>query len=217
MTQCCIASCASSDSYKFNGQNMAFFKVPVKRAFNSYRGEDSQYKISKNNVKNCQHHAWMNAIAKGCKDGIPKCEDEKNMRICICHFHPSVVHQNSSGKCMLKNGALPTMRMTKFSKENGKCAEESSLPRIAGKVEDLQCMRNHEQKLKMPLNRPMRVQCRLAIFARPSRCAFVIIFNFSQICAPSLFFMSLTIFMLNLFAALRLVNKSAKFFVAALK
>ena len=130
---------------------MAFFKVPVKRAFNSYRGEDSQYKISKNNVKNCQHHAWMNAIAKGCKDGIPKCEDEKNMRICICHFHPSVVHQNSSGKCMLKNGALPTMRMTKFSKENGKCAEESSLPRIAGKVEDLQCMRNHEQKLKMPL------------------------------------------------------------------
>ena len=94
----------------------------------------------------------MNAIVKGCKDGVPKCEDEKNMRICMCHFHPSVVCQNSSGKCMLKNGVSPTTRMTKFSKENGKHAEESSLPRIAGKVEDLQCMRNCEQKLKMPPN-----------------------------------------------------------------
>ena len=127
MTQCRIASCTSSDSYKFNGQNMAFFKVPAKRTSNSYRGKDSQYKNSKNNVKNCQHHAWMNAIAKGCKDGVPKCEDEKNMRICICHFHPSVACQNSSGKCMLKNGASPTMCMTKFSKENGKYTEELSL------------------------------------------------------------------------------------------
>ena len=125
-----------------------YFKVPAKREQVVHKGKDWEHHSKKSNVKNCQHEAWMNAITKGYTTGSPDCSDSKNMRTCTCHFHPSVVFQNSDGKHELKTGASPTMCLTKFSMENDNSKEEKSLPRIVGNIEDLQHTHNHENKNK---------------------------------------------------------------------
>ena len=144
MVQCRIACCTSSDRHKFNNENMVFFTVPVMRKKVVRYGKEGLYESKKNNVKICQHQAWMHAITKGYTNGRPECSHKNNMRICICHFHPSVIFKNSDGKYQLRTGASPTMCLTKFSMENDNFKEDTSLPRIVGNTEDLQIIYNHE-------------------------------------------------------------------------
>ena len=80
----------------------------------------------------------MKAIGLGYGDAFTKYSDTRNIRICINHFHPSMIVLNSNGKPSLKVGAAPTINLTKFSMENENFKENKNLSRVAGTKEILE-------------------------------------------------------------------------------
>ena len=95
MVQCSIACCTSTFRQTHNGNKMKIFIVPYKRT-KTCMGEDSPYGNSVNNAINRQHEAWMLTINRGCNDETTKISNDKNTRICIKHFHSSVVLYDAS-------------------------------------------------------------------------------------------------------------------------
>ena len=132
--QCIISGCLSH-----NDKNKpALWGVPAMPKEQVYIGAMRELQEKKNNVKRCQHDAWMKAISLGYGGASTEHDDARNMRICINHFHPSVIDFSSDGKTRLKVGAAPTMNLTKFSMENENFKENKNLSRIVGAKEDLQ-------------------------------------------------------------------------------
>ena len=125
---------------------MVFFNVLPKPKPTVYRGKDKAYRNAINNIKRCQHEAWIHVINKGCKEGECQLLDTYNTRICLHHFYPSVINEEENGKYVLKTGAAPTMYLTKFSMENDNYKENKNLQRIVGTPEDLQCVYDFNSK-----------------------------------------------------------------------
>ena len=98
-------------------------------------------------IKNCQHKVWMDTINRCYENGRPDCSEARNVRVCICYFHPSGILRNSKGKHELKMGTSPTMCLTKLSMENDNFEEDTTLPRILGSAEDTQHVYNYENKI----------------------------------------------------------------------
>ena len=96
---------------------------------------NAQASRKENNVKICQHDAWMKAISLGYGGASTKCADARNMRMRINHFHPSVIDFSSGGKTRLKVGAAPTVCLTKFSMEKREFQREQEF------VKDCRCKR----------------------------------------------------------------------------
>ena len=116
---------------------MVCFTVPTKPITKLYRGKDSEYKNKKNNIKLCQHKAWMDDIIRGYENGRKEHSHARNVRLCIHHFHPSVIYRKYDGKHELKIGASPAVCLTKFSFDNDNHKENKTLSRIMGRAEDL--------------------------------------------------------------------------------
>ena len=131
--RCIIPGCPSH-----NDKNKpVLWAVPAMPKEQIYIGAMRKLQEKKNNIKRCQHDAWTKAISLGYGE-FTKYSDTRNMRICINHFHPSVIDLSSDGKPRLKVGAAPTMNLTKFSMENENFKENKNLSRIVGTKEDLQ-------------------------------------------------------------------------------
>ena len=120
--------------------------VPAMPKEQIYIGAMRKLQEKKNNIKRCQHDAWMKAISLGYGGACTRYSDAQNMRICIHHFHPSVIVLSSDGKPSLKVGAAPTMNLTKFSMENNNFKENKNLSRIVGTKENLQDVHNDVNK-----------------------------------------------------------------------
>ena len=146
MVHCIIAHCTSHQSHVHNGRSMVFFMLPVKPTERVYRKD--KHRNWYNNVKKCQCEAWITAINRGYENGnYLGCADVYNIRICIHHFHPSVINF-SSNECALKIGAAPTMCLTQFSLENDIFKEEKTLQRIVGSADDMEHIYNYEMRSK---------------------------------------------------------------------
>ena len=147
MVHCSIAHCTSNQGYVYTVRSMVFFMLPSKPTERAYRGKD-KHRTWFNNVKKCQHEAWMSAINRGYENGnYLGCADIRNIRICIHHFHSSVINVTSN-ECTLKIGAAPTMCLTQFSLENDICKEEKTLQRIVGSADDMERIHNYEMRSK---------------------------------------------------------------------
>ena len=86
----------------------------------------------------------MIAINKGYENEIPEYSSSKNIRICIEHFHSSVIKHNNNCNYELVTGASPIMYLTKFSFDNENYAKDKTLPRSLGSTEDIQCVYDYE-------------------------------------------------------------------------
>ena len=147
MVHCSIAHYTSNQSHVYKGRSMVFFMLPSKPTERAYRGKD-KHRNWYNNVKKCQYEAWITDINRGYENGnYLGCADIKNIRICIHHFHPSVINV-SSNEYTLKIGAAPTMCLTQFSLENDICKEEKTLQRIVGSADDMERIYNYEMRSK---------------------------------------------------------------------
>ena len=94
----------------------------------------------------------MLALNRGYKKNGMQCPNNKRIRICMHHFHPSVCTCDDNGKCALKIGANPTMHLSQFSMENDACKEDENMFRIAGSPEDHNCTHEYEIKNKIKKN-----------------------------------------------------------------
>jgi len=138
---CCSVSCCASNSYQnFKNRKMVFFNVPPNPKPTIYEGKHKAYRTAMSNIKRNQHKAWVSAINKSHPEGNFTCSDTYNTRLCLHHFHPSVIYVENSDKYTLKIGAAPTMYLTKLSFQNDNFKEEKHLQRIVGDPEDLQCV-----------------------------------------------------------------------------
>ena len=146
MVQCAIACCTSSHRHKYKDDSMIFFSVPKMPGSRKYRSERDKHRVCLNNIKTKQHEAWMSIINSGYPSNTKSANDIRNTRICIKHFHPSVLCLDANSKHKLKLGASPTLLLTKFSVENENFSENKNLPRIVGSNEDHQCVLNHLRK-----------------------------------------------------------------------
>ena len=115
MVQCSIANCKSSCRSGYEGGKMVFFKVPSKPQTVLHKGSKREHREKSSAIKQCQHDAWMLAVNRGYQDQHFKEADNGNVRICIHHFHPSVITMDENGKHRLKPGAAPTLYLTPFS------------------------------------------------------------------------------------------------------
>ena len=86
----------------------------------------------------------MLAINQGYEGNAPEPPENSDCRICIYHFHSSVINCDDNGIYSLKNGAAPTLNLSKFSMENESYKEEKSLSRIVESLEDLQYVYEYE-------------------------------------------------------------------------
>ena len=126
MVQCAIACCTSSDREKGKDYHVNLFRVPSLPKPAACRGKDRVHREKKSNIKKCQHEAWMSAINRGYEDNAPKPTENAVCRICTHHFHPSVIQCDDNGSYRLKNGAAPTLNLSKFSMVN-ECYNEKSI------------------------------------------------------------------------------------------
>ena len=112
----------------------------------AHKGKHGMRREKKSNIKKCQHGAWVSDANRGCEGGAPKTSENHEHRTCVCLFYPSVMQCDNNGKHSLKNGASPTLNLSKFSIENETFNEEKSLPRILGSAECSQHVHEHENK-----------------------------------------------------------------------
>ena len=148
MVQCIIAYCNSSCRHDYKDRKMVFFSVPSEPKGKKRRGKDGEYHNRLMNIKRCQHEAWMLAVNRGYGNNVTHCANDKNVRICIHHFHPSVYTCNDNGKYTLKIGAAPTMYLNKFGMDNDAYKEDKNKPRIVGSPEDINYVHEHLMKKK---------------------------------------------------------------------
>ena len=106
---------------------MVFFNVPPNPKPTAYKGKDKPCRTAMSNIKRHQHKAWVSAINKSHPEGNFVCSDTCNTRLCMHHFHPSVIQLENSDKHTLKTGAVPTMYLTKISFQNDKTKYHSWL------------------------------------------------------------------------------------------
>lgn len=147
MVCCSISCCKSNSSNKFNGRKMVFFSVPSKPKPTVYRGKDKAYRTALSNIKTCQHEACVSAINKSHPKGNFKYSDVSTARICIYHFHPSLIkYDEKKNKYTLNIGAAPTIKLTYFSLHNHDFQENKGMKRTVGRTEDLLCVYNYINK-----------------------------------------------------------------------
>ena len=115
---------------------MVFFTVPTEPKGQKRRGKDGACKNRLNSIEKCQNEAWMLAVNRGCGKNVMQWPNDKRIRICMHHFHPSVHTCDDNGKHTLKIGANPTMHVSRFSMENEACKEDQNACRIAGSPKD---------------------------------------------------------------------------------
>ena len=146
MVQCSIACCRCKCRHSFEGRKMVFFSVPPEPKGKKRRGKDGEYSNKLSNIKKCQHAAWMFVINRGLGNNFIDCANDKNVRICILHFHPSVHTCDDNGKHTLKIGSAPTMCLSKFSMENDAHKEDEHMRRIVGSTEDINYVHEYQMK-----------------------------------------------------------------------
>ena len=146
MVQCSIACCRSKCRHSFEGRKMVFFSVPPEPKGKKRRGKDGEHSNKLSNIKKCQHAAWMFVVNRGYGNNFIDCANDKNVRICIHHFHPSAHTCDDNGKHTLRIGAAPTMHLSKFSMENDVCKEDENMNRIVGSTEDINYVNEHLMK-----------------------------------------------------------------------
>ena len=127
MVKCCVPCCSSNHSTTFNGRNIQFFRIPVEKDLDkadTQRGSKAMFRRKKNKISQKQRIAWL----KICHHD--KQSDSNNLRMCLKHFHSSILTKSDSNKYSLKMGAIPTIHLTKTSHVNEEFAEIKSLPRF---------------------------------------------------------------------------------------
>jgi len=145
MVQCSIACCTSSYRHEYKDNKMVFFSLPKQPTQKLYTKKYQQHRNSLNRIRTEQRKAWINVIQSTYKNNKEINDiDNNNIRICVKHFHSSVLNIDSNGKHTLKIGACPTLFLTKFSQSNEKFNENKNLCRLAGSSEDHQLIYNHQ-------------------------------------------------------------------------
>ena len=78
-------------------------------------------------INNKQYEAWLHAIKNNQCNNM---QHWKNVRLCLKHFHPSVLqYNNSKNSISLKIRASPTLYLTPFSQNNSNYKENKLLLR----------------------------------------------------------------------------------------
>ena len=86
----------------------------------------------------------MKTIEGGYEGNTIQIKDDKNIRMCIQHFHLSLVEHDSNNELTSVKGASLTVCLKTFSMNNSQFNENTKLERIVGSTEDSQLTCDHE-------------------------------------------------------------------------
>ena len=110
---------------------------------NFRRHKDGVCKQKKKTIQKCQNEAWMSVINMVYENCCVRCSDNNGLRMCVHHFHSSVIMCYSKDNYELKISTSPTMNLIQFSVGKESYKEESSLSRIVGSTTELQHIHNY--------------------------------------------------------------------------